>query len=86
MILAFSLILVIFYITGQNNLPANIGKDNNSNIAVINIAHTNNGILCIDNPGALMFKTVAIKFIAPNNELIPNMWIANIAKSTAGPD
>ena len=33
-----------------------------------------------------MFKTVAIKFIAPNNELIPNICNANIAKSTAGPD
>lgn len=71
---------------GQNYLPANIGNDNNSNIAVINIAQTNNGILCIESPGALIFNTVAIKFIAPNNELIPNICNANIAKSTAGPD
>lgn len=68
------------------NPPANIGNDNNSNIAVIRIAQTNNGILCIDRPGALMFNIVAMKFIAPKRELIPNMCKAKIAKSTAGPD
>jgi hypothetical protein len=83
---AFSQIFVIYFFTGQNNLPANIGKDNKSNIAVINIAHTNKGILCIESPGALIFNIVAIKFIAPNRELIPSICNANIAKSTAGPE
>ena len=46
--------------------PANTGKDNNNNIAVTNIDHTNNGILSMANPGALIFIIVVIKFIAPN--------------------
>lgn len=66
--------------------PANIGRESKRSMAVIKIAQTNKGILCIDIPGALMFKTVAIKFIAPSKELTPNKCIANIDKSTAGPD
>jgi hypothetical protein len=49
-----------------------IGNDNNNNIArfirddlvaVINTAHTNNGIFSIVKPGNLMFIIVAIKLI-----------------------
>lgn len=65
---------------------ANIGNDNNNNIAVINTDHTNNGICIKDIPGALIFNIVAIKFIAPNNELIPARCNANIAKSTETPE
>jgi hypothetical protein len=46
--------------------PANTGNDNNRRIAVTNIAHTNRGSLCKVIPGALIFKTVVIKFIAPS--------------------
>lgn len=65
--------------------PANIGKDNNNNIAVTKIAHTNKGIWCKVNPGALIFNIVLIKLIAPNNEDIPAKCKENIAKSTAPP-
>jgi hypothetical protein len=46
--------------------PANTGKDNNNNIAVTNIAHTNRGNLCNVRPGALILRTVVMKFIAPS--------------------
>jgi len=49
-------------------------------------AQTNKGILCIDKPGALMFKTVVIKFIAPNNEEAPAKCKLKIAKSTEPPE
>jgi hypothetical protein len=55
-------------------------------MAVTNMAHTNNGNLCNVIPGALMFKTVAIKFIAPNIEDIPDRCKLNIAKSTEAPE
>ena len=66
--------------------PANTGNDNNNNIAVTKIAHTNKGNLCKDIPGALMFNTVEMKFIAPNNEDTPAKWRLNIAKSTLAPE
>ena len=68
------------------NLPANTGNDNNSNIAVTKIAHTNNGNLCNDIPGALMFNTVVIKLIAPNKEDTPAKCRLNMAKSTDPPE
>jgi hypothetical protein len=46
--------------------PANTGNDNNNKIAVTNIAQTNKGNLCRVIPGALIFNTVVMKFIAPN--------------------
>jgi len=52
--------------------PANTGKDNKSKKAVIKTAQTNKGILCIDNPKDLILKIVAIKFIAPKIEDIPD--------------
>jgi hypothetical protein len=66
--------------------PANTGKDNNNNIAVINTAQVNNVILCIFIPGTLIFKTVVIKFIAPNIEDAPAICKLNIAKSTEPPE
>jgi hypothetical protein len=51
--------------------PAKTGNDNNNNIAVIKIAHTKRGTLCRVKPGFLIFNTVVIKLIAPNNEEIP---------------
>jgi hypothetical protein len=66
--------------------PANTGKDNNNNIAVINTAQTNKGILCIFKDGALMFNTVVIKFIAPKIEEAPAKCKLNIAKSTEPPE
>jgi hypothetical protein len=65
--------------------PASTGKDNKSNIAVTKTAQPNNATLCSLIPGALIFKIVVIKFIAPNNELTPAKCKANIAKSTLGP-
>jgi hypothetical protein len=65
--------------------PANTGNDTISNIAVINTAHTNNGILCIVIPGALMFNIVVMKFMAPNIDAIPAKCKLNIARSTLPP-
>jgi hypothetical protein len=66
--------------------PANTGSDNSNNIAVINTAQTNKGILCIVMPGALIFNIVVIKFIAPRIELIPARCKLKIAKSTEPPE
>lgn len=66
--------------------PANTGKDSNSKMAVINIAHTNNGNLCIDIPLVLIFSAVLMKFTAPNNELTPARCKLKIAKSTEPPE
>ena len=71
---------------GTINLPANTGRDSNNNIAVTKIAHTNNGNLCKDIPGALMFNTVVIKLIAPNKEDTPARCKLKIAKSTEPPE
>lgn len=66
--------------------PAKTGSDNNSSIAVMKSAHTNNGSLCKVIPGALMLRTVVIKFIAPKIEDIPDRCKLNIAKSTEAPE
>jgi len=65
--------------------PANTGKDNSNNTAVITTAHPNKANLCNLIPGLLIFKIVVIKFIAPNRLLIPDKCKAKIAKSTLGP-
>lgn len=65
--------------------PANTGNDTISSMAVINTAHTNNGILCIVIPGALMFIIVVMKFIAPRIDAIPARCRLNIARSTLPP-
>jgi hypothetical protein len=66
--------------------PANTGNDNNNSIAVINIAQTNKGNLCIVIPGALIFKIVVIKLIAPKIDDIPDKCRLKIAKSTLAPE
>ena len=71
---------------GRITLPANTGKDNNNKIAVTKIAQANKGNLCNDIPGALMFNTVVIKFIAPNRDETPERCKAKIAKSTEPPE
>ena len=65
--------------------PAKTGKDNKSRNAVTNIDQENNGILCNDIPGVLIFNIVVIKLIAPENEEAPAMYKAKRAKSVAGP-
>ena len=68
------------------NTPAKTGRDNNNNIEVTKIAHANKGNLCNDIPGALMLRTVVMKFIAPNREETPDRCKENIAKSTEAPE
>ena len=73
----------------NNNIvtPAdNTGNDNNNKKAVIKIAHTNNGNLCIVIPLVLIFNVVTMKLIAPNNDEIDVICNAKIAKSTLGPE
>jgi len=66
--------------------PANTGNDSNSSIAVINTAQTNNGKRSIVKLIALIFITVVIKLIAPNNDEIPAKCKLKIAKSTEVPE
>lgn len=66
--------------------PANTGNDNNNKIAVTKMAHTNNGNLCRVIPGALILRTVVIKFIAPKIEDIPDKCRLKMAKSTDAPE
>jgi hypothetical protein len=49
-------------------------------------AQTNKGILCIFIPGALIFITVVIKFIAPKIDDAPAKCKLKIAKSTEPPE
>ena len=75
-------------ILSRHNLrpPANTGNVNNNKIAVMKIAQTNKGNLCKVIPLVLIFKTVVIKFIAPNNDDIPDKCKLKIAKSTEAPE
>lgn len=66
--------------------PANTGSERSNSIAVTKIAHTNNGSLCSVIPGALILRTVVIKFIAPKIEEIPERCKLNIARSTEAPE
>ena len=77
---------IVEFKAGSINLPANTGKDNNNKIAVTKIAHTNNGNLCNDIPGVLIFNTVVIKLIAPKREDTPAKCKLKIAKSTEPPE
>jgi F0F1-type ATP synthase membrane subunit b/b' len=52
----------------------------------MNTAHTNSGILCIVIPGALIFKIVVMKFIAPKIDEIPARCKEKIAKSIDPPE
>jgi hypothetical protein len=66
--------------------PANTGKDKSNKNAVTNTAQTNNGILCIKSPGALILKIVTIKLIAPKMDAAPERCKLKIAKSTDAPE
>lgn len=66
--------------------PANTGKDITNKNAVRNTDQTNKGILSIPIPGALIFKIVVIKLIAPKMEEAPDKCRLKIAKSTEGPE
>ena len=80
--------LVLIFLSNNNivNPEANTGNDNNNNTAVINIDQLNNVNLEYVIPLVLIFITVTIKFIAPNNDEIPDICNENIIKSTDGPD
>ena len=65
--------------------PASTGSDSSKRNAVINTAQPNNGILCMYMPGARIFITVVIKFMAPAIEETPAICRLNIAKSTLAP-
>jgi len=66
--------------------PAKTGRESISKNAVISMAHTNNGNLCIDIPGALMLKIVVMKFTVPKIDDIPAKCKLKIAKSTDPPE
>jgi hypothetical protein len=66
--------------------PAKTGNDNKSKKAVMKTAQTNRGTLWADIPGALMFKIVTIKFIAPKIEEAPAICKLKIARSTDPPE
>jgi len=51
--------------------PAKTGSESNNNQAVIQTAHTNNGVRFAVIPGARMFVIVTIKFIAPKIDETP---------------
>lgn len=55
-------------------------------MAVTNTAHAKRGIRCNEIPGALIFKIVVIKFIAPSIEEIPARCKLKIAKSIDPPE
>jgi hypothetical protein len=52
----------------------------------MNTAHTNSGILCIVIPGALIFKIVVMKLLAPKIDEIPARCRLKIAKSIDPPE
>jgi len=66
--------------------PAKTGNESNNKIAVIKTAQTIKGNRCIESPGALIFKIVVIKLIAPKREEAPARCKLKIARSTEGPE
>ena len=65
--------------------PANTGKDNNNNKAVIPTDHTNKGTRSIRMPEPRIFIIVVIKLIEAKIDEIPAKCKEKIAKSTDGP-
>ena len=65
--------------------PARTGSESSSRNAVTRTAQANSGILCSVMPGARMLRMVVMKLIAPRIDDAPEMWMAKIARSTAGP-
>jgi len=66
--------------------PAKTGNDTNNKTAVIKTDQTNKSTLCIKIPGALIFKIVTIKLIAPKIDDAPDKCKLKIAKSIDGPE
>ena len=66
--------------------PAITGTYNTIKIAFNKVILVNKGNFNKDKPGALMFKTVAIKLIAPSKDETPARCKENIAKSTEAPE
>lgn len=66
--------------------PPKTGNDKTNKNEVTNSDHTYKGSLCMVKPGARIFKTVEIKFIAPRIEAAPDKCKLKIAKSTEGPE
>jgi len=62
--------------------PANTGKDNNSNTAVIRTDHANRGIRSRIIPNTRKLPRVLIKLTAPKIELTPAKCNEKMAKST----
>ena len=63
--------------TGRINLPANTGRDNNNNTAVITTAHPNNASLCNLIPGVLILTIV----VMTQNNVIIIIFIMKITLS-----
>jgi hypothetical protein len=79
-------VLKLRYVSSLVIAPANTGRDRRSRKAVIRTAHTNSGILCLNRPGARLFRIVTIKLIAPLIDDAPEMCRLKIARSTDGPE
>jgi hypothetical protein len=66
--------------------PANTGRDNNSNTAVIRTDHTNRGIESKFIEDERIFIIVVMKLIAPRMDDAPARCSLKIAKSTEIPE
>jgi len=80
---------VVLKLRSVNNIviaPATTGNEITNKNAVTNTDQAYKGILCINIPGALMLKIVAMKLIEPITEEAPEICKLKIAKSTEGPE
>lgn len=78
----------VFRLRSVSNIvmaPANTGRLNNSNKAVIPTAQTNKGARSSVRPFVRIFITVEIKFTAPKIEEIPAKCREKILRSTDAP-
>lgn len=66
--------------------PANTGRESSSRNAVTRTAQTKSGILCLNSPGARLFRIVTMKLIAPLIDEAPERCRLKIARSTEGPE
>ena len=66
--------------------PAKTGSDKINRKAVIKMAQTKRGNLCIVIPGALMLKTVVMKLTVPKIDEAPARCKLKMAKSTDPPE
>lgn len=68
------------------NAPARTGRANNNRIAVMKIPQTKRATVIQPALLLLMFRTVEIKFKAPNNEDTPARCNEKMTKSTEPPE